>query len=175
MAFFRCLSLYSLLSLLCSSISSAAHLLQSFQSITFKHIYPNKHSCKMLFTVSIILLLPFLSVALPSRTLHAPRAVASLNQAAFEEAQQRDDTATRLFSGTTIKTTTGQCLSVDELSGDFRANLTPVLSAPCNGTDGQKWDVITAGKHIDAPNAMLVVSSVVRIVISSLPPLLLTQ
>lgn len=36
----------------------------------------------------------------------SPRAVTELNQAAFEEAQQRDETATRAFSNTAIKVRT---------------------------------------------------------------------
>lgn len=89
------------------------------------------------------------------------RTVSSLNQAAFEEAQQRDATATRAFSSTAIKTSDGKCLLVDELSGDFRANLTPVRVAACDGSAGQQWDIITAGKHDDQAGTMLVVSSLV--------------
>ncbi len=60
-----------------------------------------------------------------------------------------------------FQTFDGKCLSVDQLSGDFRANLTPVQVAACNGTAGQKWDVITAGKHNNLPGTMLVVSTLV--------------
>ncbi|KAI0682963.1 hypothetical protein C8T65DRAFT_686030 [Cerioporus squamosus] len=49
----------------------------------------------------------------------------TLDVAATLEAQQRDDTATRALTATTIKTSSGKCLSVDPLSGDFRENLTP--------------------------------------------------
>jgi len=88
------------------------------------------------------------------------RVVTQLDQAAFTEAQQRDDTATRAFTSTQIRTTSGQCLSIDQLSGDFRANLTPVQAKSCDqGDKGQRWDVITAGKHNDAPGTMLVVSA----------------
>ena len=86
-------------------------------------------------------------------------AVQQLNQAAFEEAQQRDNTATRAFSNVQIKTSDGQCLFVDKLSGDFRANLTPVQKAACGTTQGQGWDVITAGKHNDQQGQALVVST----------------
>lgn len=92
-----------------------------------------------------------------------PRAVASLNAAAFAEAQVRDDTATRAFSAAEITTSDGQCLTVNELSGDFRANLTPVQIAACNGTTGQLWDIITAGVHDNAPGTMLVVNTLVRL------------
>lgn len=90
-----------------------------------------------------------------------PRTVTSLDQAAFAEAQKRDDTATRAFSSVPIKTSDGKCLFVDELSGDFRANLTPIQIADCDGSDGQSWDVITAGVHNDQPNSMLIVSTLV--------------
>jgi hypothetical protein len=51
---------------------------------------------------------------------------------------------------------------VDELSGDFRANLTPIQIKACDGSAGQKWDIITKGVHNDQPGEMLVVSSLVR-------------
>ncbi|KAI3320405.1 hypothetical protein HD806DRAFT_231403 [Xylariaceae sp. AK1471] len=87
------------------------------------------------------------------------RAVTELNQAAFEEAQQPDTTATKAFAGTLIKTADDRCLFVDELSGDFRANLTPIQIADCGSTDGQNWDVITSGKHNNAANSMIIVST----------------
>ena len=58
-----------------------------------------------------------------------------------------------------LQTSDGRCLFVDKLSGDFRANLTPVQIGNCGATDGQGWDIITAGKHIKAANSMLVVST----------------
>ena len=57
------------------------------------------------------------------------------------------------------QTSDGKCLFVDKLSGDSQANLTPVRVADCGSTDGQGWDVITAGKHINAPDSMLIVST----------------
>ncbi|XXH04338.1 hypothetical protein Hte_010752 [Hypoxylon texense] len=87
------------------------------------------------------------------------RAVTELNQEAFDEAQQPDNTATKAFSGTQIKTSDGRCLFVDELSGDFRANLTPIQVAECDSTNGQGWDIITAGKHNNVQGSMLVVST----------------
>jgi len=105
------------------------------------------------------------------------RTVTALNTAAFEQAQQRDNTATRAFSAVQIhvstrnsrsyshsliiQTGTGQCLFVDELSGDFRANLTPIQVAACDSSPGQQWDVITSGIHDNVAGAMLVVSSLV--------------
>ena len=60
------------------------------------------------------------------------------------------------------QTSDGRCLFVDELSGDFRANLTPIQVATCGATDGQGWDVITSGKHNDAANSMLIVSTLTQ-------------
>ncbi|KAK9782349.1 hypothetical protein SCARD494_13657 [Seiridium cardinale] len=91
-----------------------------------------------------------------------PRAVTQLDEAAFEEAQQRDATATRAFSDVQIKTSDGQCLFVDELSGDFRANLTPIQVAACGTTDGQGWDVITSGEHNNVAGSILVVSTLTQ-------------
>ncbi|KAG0652728.1 hypothetical protein D0Z07_0756 [Hyphodiscus hymeniophilus] len=104
---------------------------------------------------------PAIADAISSTVLKA-RTVLSLNTAAFEEAQPRDDTATRAFSSTQIKTADGKCLFVDELSGDFRANLTPIQVAACDGSQGQSWDIITAGKHDDQAGTMLVVSTLTQ-------------
>ncbi|TGO51893.1 hypothetical protein BCON_0152g00150 [Botryotinia convoluta] len=90
------------------------------------------------------------------------RVVASLDQTAFEEAQQRDDTATRAFTSVPITTSEGQCLFVDELSGDFRANLTPVQIAACDGSTGQLWDVLTSGKHNNVAGSILVVNTLTQ-------------
>ncbi|KAK2001162.1 ricin-type beta-trefoil lectin domain-containing protein [Colletotrichum falcatum] len=87
------------------------------------------------------------------------RAVPELDEAATKEAHPRDDTATRAFSNVQILTADGKCLFVDKLSGDFRANLTPIQVGDCAINDNQGWDVITAGKHNDQTNTMLIVSS----------------
>ncbi|CAJ2506743.1 Uu.00g079290.m01.CDS01 [Anthostomella pinea] len=106
------------------------------------------------------------SVALASASLvtasplaFAQRAVTALDQAAFEEAQQPDATATKAFSGIQIQTSDKRCLFVDELSGDFRANLTPIQVGECGSTDGQGWDIITSGKHNNVADSMLIVST----------------
>ncbi|TFK80260.1 hypothetical protein K466DRAFT_667761 [Polyporus arcularius HHB13444] len=83
----------------------------------------------------------------------------TLDVAATLEAQPRDDTATRALTATTIKTSSGKCLSVDPLSGDFRENLTPVTFADCDGSANQQWDVITAGKHQNTPGQANIVST----------------
>ena len=59
------------------------------------------------------------------------------------------------------QTSDGQCLFVDPISGDFRENLTPIQIKPCDGSEGQKWDFITAGKHNNKPGFALIVSSLV--------------
>lgn len=50
---------------------------------------------------------------------------------------------------------------MDELSGDFRANLTPIQIAACDGSTGQLWDVLTSGKHNNVADSMLVVNTLV--------------
>ncbi|PTB49450.1 hypothetical protein M431DRAFT_97524 [Trichoderma harzianum CBS 226.95] len=87
------------------------------------------------------------------------REVASLDPAATAEAHPRDDTATRAFSNVQIKTSDGKCLSVDPLSGDFRANLTPIQITDCGSNDAQGWDVITSGVHNDQKGEALIVST----------------
>ncbi|KAK4186609.1 hypothetical protein QBC35DRAFT_553812 [Podospora australis] len=90
------------------------------------------------------------------------RAVDSLNEEATAEAHERDNGATRAFSDVQIKTSDGKCLFVDKLSGDFRANLTPIQVADCGSTDGQGWDVITAGEHIEGSGVALIVSTLTQ-------------
>ncbi|KAL2760944.1 hypothetical protein ACRALDRAFT_2024821 [Sodiomyces alcalophilus JCM 7366] len=90
------------------------------------------------------------------------RAVHEINEEAAAEAHQRDETAMRAFSDIQIQTSDGKCLFVDRMSGDFRANLTPVQVAECGSTDGQGWDIITAGIHNDRPGTMLVVNTLTQ-------------
>ncbi|KAH8164357.1 hypothetical protein CIB48_g3910 [Xylaria polymorpha] len=99
----------------------------------------------------------YAAVKLPRNELIWSRS--NLDQAAFQEAQQPDTSATKAFAGTLIKTADDRCLFVDELSGDFRANLTPIQIADCGSTDGQEWDVITNGKHNNAASSMIIVST----------------
>ena len=106
--------------------------------------------------VSSLLLCSTLARAMPLR----PRLV-TLDPTATAEAQKRDDTATRAFSSTEIKTSDGECLFVVSGSGDFRENLTPVQVGNCDGSDGQKWDVITKGVHNNRPGTALIVSALV--------------
>lgn len=82
-----------------------------------------------------------------------------IDQAATEEAQQRDNTAVRAVSNTKIRASNGQCLSVDPTAGDFRMNLIPVALTDCNNPT--TWDIITSGKHNDGSggDAALIVST----------------
>jgi len=59
------------------------------------------------------------------------------------------------------QTSSGQCLFINELSGDFRANLNLIQVGPCDGSQGQLWDIITKGKHDDQAGTMLVVNTLV--------------
>lgn len=100
----------------------------------------------------------------PSSTqdVSVARAGGVLNVEAAAEANSRDDTATRAFSSVSIKSSDGQCLFIDPAAGDFRENLIPVKLKQCDGSAGEKFDIITAGKHISQPKSMLVVSTAVR-------------
>jgi hypothetical protein len=97
----------------------------------------------------------------PTSPVPVSRAGGVLNPSAAAESNQRDDTATRAFADVEIRAPNGQCLSVDPTAGDFRQNLIPVALVDCAGTDGEKWDVITAGKHNNAKGAVIIVSSLV--------------
>ncbi|KAM3427891.1 hypothetical protein NHJ13734_008822 [Beauveria thailandica] len=96
-----------------------------------------------------------------------PRAVDKLNRVAFNEAQQRDDAATRALANVQIKTADDRCLFVDVLSGDSRANLTPLQIADCSSASaGQGFDVVTKGKHNDKQGQALVVSTLTQACLS---------
>ncbi|KAM3533124.1 hypothetical protein MY4038_003549 [Beauveria bassiana] len=96
-----------------------------------------------------------------------PRAVDKLNNVAFNEAQQRDDAATRALANVQIKTADDRCLFVDVLSGDSRANLTPLQIADCSSVSaGQGFDVVTKGKHNDKQDQALVVSTLTQACLS---------
>ncbi|KAJ7669251.1 hypothetical protein DFH06DRAFT_1180409 [Mycena polygramma] len=81
---------------------------------------------------------------------------------AVAESQVKDLTATRAATGAQIKTSDGQCLSIDATAGDFRENLIPVAVKACDGSDGQKFDFITKGVHNDQAGQTLVVSSLTQ-------------
>jgi len=44
----------------------------------------------------------------------------------------------------------------------LQGELNPVQIKPCDDSTGQKWDIITAGKHNNSPGFALIVSSLVR-------------
>jgi hypothetical protein len=90
------------------------------------------------------------------------RAGGVLNPSAVAEAHPRDDTATRAFTGVSIKSSSGDCLFIDPSTGDFRENLIPITLQPCDGSPNQQWDFITAGVHNNQPNSTLIVSSLTQ-------------
>jgi hypothetical protein len=98
----------------------------------------------------------------PTASVPVSRAGGVLNPSAAAEANQRDATATRAFSSVSLKSTSGQCLFIDPTAGDFRQNLIPVTLKPCDGSPNEKFDIITAGKHNNAPNSALIVSSLTQ-------------
>ncbi|POS81530.1 hypothetical protein DHEL01_v200047 [Diaporthe helianthi] len=106
----------------------------------------------------LVLFLASAALASTNPVTHA-RAVNSLDQAAIAEAHRPDTTVTRASSDIRIKTFDGKCLSVDKLSGDFRANLTPIQVTQCGAAEGQGWDIVTAGKHISTSNSIIIVST----------------
>lgn len=48
---------------------------------------------------------------------------------------------------------------MDPTTGDFRENLIPVTIAACDGSAGQKFDIITAGAHNNVKGTALIVST----------------
>ena len=61
------------------------------------------HFTSIFLTTALVAASPLSSHPMPGRATLAKRVVTELNQAATEEAQQRDNTATRAFTGATIK------------------------------------------------------------------------
>lgn len=100
---------------------------------------------------------------IPSPTNPVPVSGAGgiLQPTAAAESHERDDTATRTFTSASIQAPDGRCLSVDPTAGDFRQNLIPISLVQCSGTPNERFDVITAGKHNNAVNSALLVSSLV--------------
>ncbi|KAJ7716260.1 hypothetical protein DFH07DRAFT_762505 [Mycena maculata] len=70
--------------------------------------------------------------------------------------------ATTTSATATISSSDGQCLSVDATAGDFRENLIPIAVTACDGSEGQKFDFITAGVHNNVANSTLIVSSLTQ-------------
>jgi hypothetical protein len=97
----------------------------------------------------------------PTTPVPVSRAGGELQPSAVAEAQQFDNTATRAFTGVSLKASNGQCLFIDPTAGDFRENLIPVALQDCNGGENEKFDLITQGKNNNANNSTLIVSSLV--------------
>lgn len=84
----------------------------------------------------------------PTSPVPVSRAGGTLNPTAAAEAHEFDDTATRNLQSVHVRSSDGRCLSVDPTAGDFRQNLIPVAMAKCAADQaGQKFDIVTAGKH----------------------------
>ena len=119
----------------------------------------------------LLLLSPLFSTAHPVIEPHklyprqnetaVARAGGVLNAAAAAEANPVDNTAVKAFAGASLKSADGQCLFIDPTAGDFRENLIPVALKACDGSAGQKFDIVTSGKHVQGAGNMLVVSTVV--------------
>jgi hypothetical protein len=97
-----------------------------------------------------------------SATIKVSGAGGVLNPTAVAESQVKDLTATRAATGVQIKSSTGDCLSVDATAGDFRENLIPIAVKACDGSEGQKFDFITKGVHNDQAGQTLIVSSLTQ-------------
>jgi hypothetical protein len=95
----------------------------------------------------------------PTSVVSVSRAGGVLNPSAAAEANVRDNTATRAFTAVQVKSANGQCLFIDPTAGDFRENLIPIQLKACDGSANEQFDFITAGKHNNAANSTLVVSS----------------
>ncbi|KAG8812872.1 hypothetical protein FRC19_002834 [Serendipita sp. 401] len=104
----------------------------------------------------------------PTKTTSSGNGVTSVSGArgildptAAAQSHRRDDTATRAFTAVTIKSSSNKCLTINQFAGDFRLNLIPITLETCDASNpGQKWDVITNGKHItNQPGFALIVSS----------------
>lgn len=92
-------------------------------------------------------------------TASVSRAGGVLQPSAAAESNQFDSTATRAFTSVSIKSSTGKCLFIDPLAGDFRQNLIPIKVQTCTGSANEKFDFITKGVHNNVANSTLVVSS----------------
>jgi len=99
------------------------------------------------------------AAANPTSVVSVSRAGGVLNPSAAAEANVFDNTATRAFTGVQVKSANGQCLFINPTAGDFRENLIPIQLQACDGSENTKFDFITAGKHNNAANSTLVVSS----------------
>jgi hypothetical protein len=98
----------------------------------------------------------------PTTPVSVSRAGGVLNPSAAAEANAFDNTATRAFTSVQLKSADGKCLFIDPTAGDFRENLIPITLKACDGSENEKFDFITAGKHINVANSTLVVSSLMN-------------
>lgn len=96
----------------------------------------------------------------PTEPVPVSRAGGVLDPEAAAESHQIDETAVKAREAVSIRSSGGDCLSVDPTAGDFRQNLIPVAIAPCDGSPNQQFDIVTAGVHNngDAGDALIVSS-----------------
>lgn len=98
----------------------------------------------------------------PTTPVPVSRAGGTLNPSLAVEAHTRDNGATRARTAVSLRSSNGDCLSIDPTAGDFRQNLIPITVQTCNGSPNQKFDIITNGVHNDANGKALVVSSLMN-------------
>ncbi|RQM06594.1 hypothetical protein DH86_00001219 [Scytalidium sp. 3C] len=98
----------------------------------------------------------------PTTPVPVSRAGGELQPSAAAQSQQFDTTATRAFTGVSLKASNGQCLFINPTAGDFRENLIPVDLVDCTGSENEKFDFITQGAHNNAQNSTLIVSSLMN-------------
>lgn len=112
------------------------------------------HSLITMLSPSNLLLVPAVFAALVGAAA-IPRDV-TLDPTATAEAQVRDNTATRAFSAAQITAPNGNCLFIDPNSGDFRENLIPVQTQPCNGSAAEQVSPYPLLLHVHLSDYMVV-------------------
>jgi len=98
----------------------------------------------------------------PTTPVPVSRAGGTLNPSLAAEAHTRDNSAVRARTAVSLRSSNGNCLSLDPTAGDFRQNLIPIKVETCNGSSNQKFDIITSGIHNTAQGKALVVSSLMN-------------
>lgn len=83
----------------------------------------------------------------PTTPVPVSRAGGTLNPSLAAEAHTPDGTATRARTAVSLRSSNGDCLSIDPTAGDFRQNLIPITVQACDGSPNQKFDIITSGLH----------------------------
>lgn len=71
------------------------------------------------------------------------------------QANKPEPGAKKAFTAVQLKLQ-GKCVFVDPLGGDFRQELIPARLVECDGTNSQKFNLETSGKHIDDTSGKVV-------------------